>query len=186
MRIIAGTARGRVLQAPPGRETRPTSDRVRGALFSMLEARLADGLTGARILDLYAGSGALGLEGISRGAARAVAVDSSPAAQRVIRANAAKLGFEDRCDLLALEVDEALRRLGASGQQFEIVLADPPYADAGDELLEAIGGAGLLAPGGLLALEHSRRQPPGEQVAGLQLLVRRRHGDTELSLYQLS
>jgi 16S rRNA (guanine966-N2)-methyltransferase len=152
----------------------------------MLEARRVEGLVGVRILDLFAGSGALGLEGISRGAARVVAVDSSPAAQRVIRANAAKLGLADRCELLALPVDRALRQLSAEAQQFEIVLADPPYADAGDELLEEIAGAGLLAPGGLLALEHSRRQAPGESVAGLQLLVRRRHGDTELSLYQIS
>ena len=149
----------------------------------MLEARLPEGLAGVRVLDLFAGSGALGLEALSRGAARAVAVDSSAAALRLIRENAARLGFSAGCEVLGLEVGEALARLSGEGQRFEVVLADPPYAESGDQLLEVIGRSGLLAPGGLLALEHSRRQPPGERVAELELLVRRRHGDTEISLY---
>lgn len=149
----------------------------------MLEARLPAGLGGARVLDLYAGSGALGLEALSRGAAEAVLVDSSRAAQRAIRENARRLGFAAACSVLALPVEGALRRLAAEGRCFELVLADPPYAEDPRRLLEQLGRSTLLAGGAVLALEHSRRSRPAEDIEGLRLLVRRRHGDTELSVY---
>jgi 16S rRNA (guanine966-N2)-methyltransferase len=150
----------------------------------MLEARLpAGGLGGLRVLDLYAGSGALGLEALSRGAAEAVLVDSSRAAQRAILENARRLDFAAACSVLALPVEVALQRLAAEGRCFELVLADPPYAEDPRRLLDEVGRSKLLAGEGILALEHSVRNRPAESGGGLRLLVRRRHGDTELSLF---
>jgi 16S rRNA (guanine966-N2)-methyltransferase len=184
MRIIAGSAKGLPLRAPTGQDTRPTSDKVRGAMFSMLEARLTDGLAGLSVLDLFAGSGALALEALSRGATQAVAVDCSSAAHSAIHANAAKAGFDSACEALRMGVEVAIERLGREGRQFQLVLADPPYAADIQQLVEAIERSGVVAAGGLVMVEHSRRQQPAEKVGGLALEVRRRHGDTVVSLYR--
>jgi len=182
MRIIAGKVGGRTLKAPAGRNTRPTSDRVREALFSIIEARLD--LEGVLVLDLFAGSGALGLEALSRGAASATLVDEARTAQQTIASNADQLGLAGQCTLLRLEVGAALALLEREGRRFDLVLADPPYADDPDVLLEEISRRGLLADGGLLLLEHSRRTTPAERCGELALVLRRRYGDTQLSLYQ--
>jgi len=150
MRIIAGTWRGRPLEAPAGRETRPTADRVRETLFSMLASRLGS-LEELRVADLFAGSGALGFEALSRGAAHATFVEKDAAATAVIRRNAAKLGIEVRVlggSALALPHSEP----------FDLILADPPYASgSGTAVVAAITAAGWLAPGGWMSLETSRR-----------------------------
>ena len=159
MRIIAGQFRGRQLQAPPGSATRPTGDRVREALFSMLVSRLGS-FEDLRVADLYAGSGALGLEALSRGAAEAVFVETDPKAQAAIKANAAKLGVTDR-----------IRVLGGSAlalprsEPFDLILADPPYANgSGTALVRAVTQAGWLAPGGWLSIETEQRDAvdPGD------------------------
>lgn len=183
MRITGGTFRSRSLAAPRGTETRPTSDRVREALFSML---VADGCFGDDIaplvLDLYAGSGALALEALSRGARAAVLVDQSRAALAVIRENARSLGVEDKVTVLPLRVDRALATI--EGGPFDLVFIDPPYADVPTpsfaELFAKV--ATLLSEGGTLVLEHSKADEP-EAPPGLVLDRRRRYGDTTLSLF---
>lgn len=178
MRIVAGTAKGRVLQTPRGADViRPTADRVRQTLFDVL----GQWCEGFRVLDLFAGTGALGLEALSRGAARAVLVDSGREAQGLCRANAAALGFLDRVELLPVPVAAALGLLVKRGEAFELIFSDPPYAlRAGGEVLARVVEGGLLAPGGRLVLEHAR----GEAVEGpLPLLDQRRFGDTLVSIF---
>ena len=159
MRIIAGEWRGRPIEAPAGLSTRPTADRVRETLFSMLASRLAS-FEGLRVADLFAGSGALGLEALSRGAASATFVDSNSSAAAAIRRNAERLGAGERVRVLAGSA-LALPRSDA----FDLVFADPPYAaGSGTAVARAIGDAGWLAPGGWLSIETSRSDTvdPGE------------------------
>lgn len=180
MRIIGGSARGRTLKAPRGAATRPTSDRVREAVMSMLDSRGA--LDGARVLDLYAGSGALSLEALSRGADRATCVDSAQACQRIIAENARLLGLADRCSVLPLDVERALPRLARQRERFDLIFADPPYAETSWELLANVPA--LLADGGLLLVEHGKRLSPPPQLATLELSLGRCYGDTAIALYE--
>jgi 16S rRNA (guanine966-N2)-methyltransferase len=151
MRIIAGEWRGRVIEAPPGQATRPTADRVRETLFSMLASRLGS-FEDLRVADLFAGSGALGLEALSRGAANATFVESDPRALAALRRNAEKLGATERVQLipgsaLALPQSEA----------FHLILADPPYGPgSGSAAIGSVSKAGWLAAGGWMSVETSR------------------------------
>lgn len=177
MRIIAGTARGRKLAVPPGKDIRPTSDRVREALFSMLTPMLP----GASFLDLFAGSGANGLEAMSRGAASTVLVDNSAQSLSVARQNVAGTGLtgDIRCVHANLPADVA-----ALGQGFDIIFADPPYAFADYEaLLTSIARHHTLAEDGILLIEHARRTSLPEETAGLVRKRERRYGDTVISTY---
>jgi 16S rRNA (guanine966-N2)-methyltransferase len=148
MRIIAGAWRGRKLDAPPGLATRPTADRVRETLFSMLVSRLGS-FEGLRVADLFAGSGALGFEALSRGAAYATFVDQDRAAIGAIRANADRLDALERISIVpgsALALPKA--------EPFDLIFADPPYAaGSGSAAVEAVARAGWLAPGGWLSVE---------------------------------
>ncbi len=149
MRIIAGSARGTRIEAPEGRDTRPTLDRVRENLFNMIQTRVA----GSRILDLFAGSGALGLEAVSRGAEYAVAVDSSRKAQQVIRGNIEKLRFEKVVRLIPRDWRDAVRLLKAEEAQFDLVFLDPPYAMRNlEEVFSELSG--LIAEDAWVILEH--------------------------------
>ncbi len=150
MRIIAGEWRGRPIEAPDGAETRPTADRVRETLFSMLVSRLGS-LEGLRVADLFAGSGALGLEALSRGAAEAVFVEKEAKAVQAIYRNAAKLGAGDRAKVISGSA-LALPR----SDPFDLIFADPPYALGGTAVIEAIEAQGWLAPGGWLSVETKR------------------------------
>ena len=151
MRIIAGEWRGRKLVAPAGQQTRPTADRTREALFSMLASRLGS-FDGLRVADLYAGSGALGLEALSRGAANATFVENDRAALKAIEANAAALGAADRIAVRATSA-VALPKAGP----FDLILADPPYSPgSGSAVVSAVAAAGWLAPGGWMAVETKR------------------------------
>jgi 16S rRNA (guanine966-N2)-methyltransferase len=155
MRVVAGTARGRPLRAPEGRGTRPTSDRVREAIFNILAS--LGGVEGDTVVDLFAGSGALGIEALSRGAARVVFVDSDPGALRTVRENLDSLGFAD-APVTLVRADATRWRL-PSGT--DVVLVDPPYAFAGwVDLLEALLDVGV---GGLAVLESGNELdlPPG-------------------------
>jgi 16S rRNA (guanine966-N2)-methyltransferase len=182
MRITGGSLRSRALRAPRGQATRPTSDRVREALFGILGS--AGALEGARVLDLYAGTGALALEALSRGANRAVLVESSRDALAAIRANVAALGLDGRARVLACEVERALDRLSALGP-FDLVLADPPWAlvDSGDAPRALAAAASVVAPEGLVVLEHAARTP-APSIAGLLGDQSRRYGDTALTFYK--
>jgi pantetheine-phosphate adenylyltransferase len=159
---------------------RPTSDRVRESLF----ARLGD-LAGANVLDLYAGSGALGIEALSRGAAALVCVERSPAAAAVLCDNLETLGVASRARLIRADVRAALRGLAAEPLRFDLVLVDPPYAEIEStrRTLRALATSGILAPRATVVVEASRRAPPPAADAGLDGLVavdERRYGDTVL------
>jgi 16S rRNA (guanine(966)-N(2))-methyltransferase RsmD len=175
-RIIAGSARGRRLAAPRGSATRPTSDKVRGAIFNVL----GQFFEGGEVLDLYAGTGALALEALSRGCARAVCVEADREAAEVLRGNAEACGFGDRVDIRRARVEEALPRLPRGA--FALAFLDPPYADGPEVALAAL--AGLLAPGGRAIAEHDARHPPPDAPHGLALVDRRRYGSTGVSIYR--
>lgn len=151
MRIIAGQWRGRKLVAPAGVSTRPTADRIRETLFSMLASRLGS-FEGLRVADLYAGSGALGLEALSRGAAHATFIESDRAAIKAIEANAAALGAKDRISLRPMSA----AALPAS-EPFDLIFADPPYdPGSGTAVAAAVARAEWLAEGGWMAIETHR------------------------------
>jgi len=151
MRIIAGEWRGRTIEGPAGQSTRPTADRVRETLFSMLASRLGS-FQDLRVADLFAGSGALGFEALSRGAASAAFVENDAKAAAVIRRNAAKLAATDRIEVLASSA-LALPR----SEPFDLILADPPYAvGSGTAVARAVADAGWLARGGWMSVETSR------------------------------
>jgi len=161
MRIIAGEFKGRALQGPEALGTRPTADRVREALFSHLEARLG-GLEGLRVLDAFAGTGALGLEALSRGAAHCVFVETDPAALTVLRANIGHCGADSRATVRRGNAFVLAARL-ATADPFDLVLLDPPYRTPAEEvirLLEALRQEGAIKPGAYIIYEHERRTPP--------------------------
>ena len=174
-RIVAGSHRGRRIAAPPGRDTRPTSDRVREALFSILGDRLQD----ARVLDLFAGSGALGLEALSRGAATVTFVDSAPAAIRALRANLEALGAE--AEVVRADALRWLRSAPAAARQYDLVFLDPPYRRAGElgaPLSAAL--APVLAAGALVVAEADRRAPLELTMTATD---ERRYGDTLIRVH---
>jgi 16S rRNA (guanine966-N2)-methyltransferase len=206
MRIIAGTLRSRTLEAPAGLATRPTSDRLRETLFNVLAPRIE----GAVLLDLYAGSGAVGIEALSRGAAKVVFVERAPAALTVLRANLARLGLTAGFQVQTGSVGAWLRRFetGAgegrkAGQpkrrpdaapQFDVVFLDPPY-DADRDYAHALGllgggAAALLAPGAMVIAEHGRQGGRKERVAARYGTLERtrllEQGDAALSFYAVS
>lgn len=184
MRIVAGTARGRALQGPKAtsRHIRPTADRVRETLFNVL----GQFLDGQGVLDLFAGTGALALEALSRGAGRAVLVDSDREAQGLVRENARALGFADRAELVALPVQRALEQLGKRGERFELVFADPPYAArVVEDTLAGLAAAGVVVPGGVVMVEHDKREDAPAAHAGFERWDQRRFGDTVASFYRL-
>ncbi|MGQ4614653.1 16S rRNA (guanine(966)-N(2))-methyltransferase RsmD [Nocardia sp. R7R-8] len=178
-RIVAGAAGGRRLRVPPS-GTRPTSDRVREALFSALDARLD--FAGARVLDLYAGSGALGLEALSRGAEYALLVESDRKAAAVVRGNIADLGLTG-AELRVATVASVLQLGGADG--FDVVFSDPPYAVDNAAVLadlSALTERGWLRAGALVVLERSARSPEIAWPAGYVPAKSRRYGETRIEL----
>ncbi len=182
MRIVAGEYRGRELVTPAGDKTRPTAARAREALFSILFD-----VTAANVLDLYAGSGALGLEALSRGAARAVLVEAGRPAQQAIKTNIERLGASERATLLPVRAESSLHALERYAP-FSLVFADPPWADAqaAFDLLERIAGGALLAPAARLVLEHAARSGPQiSEKSPLRAVDSRRWGDTAMTLFEL-
>jgi 16S rRNA (guanine(966)-N(2))-methyltransferase RsmD len=181
VRIVAGTLRGRALLGPRAAGLKPTADRVRESLFNLLGQFFDQG----EVLDLYAGTGALAFEALSRGASRAVLVDRGAESARLVAANARALGLEGRVQFLRVPVMRALERLGADGRRFSIVFADPPYAQGVvTELLGAVAQAAVLEEGGTLCVEHGRRETAPEEAGGLRRVDQRRFGDTVVSLYR--
>ena len=184
MRIIAGSLRRRTIEAPAGLATRPTSDRLRETLFNVLAPRMKD----ATFLDLYAGSGAVGIEALSRGAARVTFVERVPTALKVMRGNLEKLGVREGFRIEASNVAAYLRRAGVE-QGFDVVFLDPPY-DAADEYgmaLGLLGGAAmvLLAEGAVVIAEHRRKETLNEEYGSLQRTRLLLQGDAALSFYRV-
>ncbi len=184
MRIVGGTARGRVIAAPKSDEViRPTADRVRETVFNVLGQR-CDGLT---VLDLFAGTGALGLEAVSRGAERAVLVDRGREAQALCRENARALGFEARVELIAAAALDAIASLGAAGRRFELVFSDPPYRlEAAVPVLEALDRAGLVTEGGVAVIESGRDEVVPERVGRFARVDERAFGATTVRIFRLT
>lgn len=178
-RIVAGVLGGRRLVTPPGRSTRPTSDRVREALFSSLETMLD--LDGARVLDLYAGSGAVGLEAASRGASHVLLVESDPRAARIARDNVATLGVGDRVRVSPAKVEQVVA--GQPDEPYDLVFADPPYSAPAaviDAMLTGLAEHGWLAEGAVVVVERSSRDAPVAWVPGITAERGRRYGETTL------
>lgn len=174
-RVIAGAARGRRLAAPRGLGTRPTSDKVRGAVMNLL----GQFFDGGDVLDLYAGTGALALEALSRGCARAVCVEADRAAAEVVRRNAETCGFADRVDVRRGRVEEVVPRLPAGA--FVLAFVDPPYGEGPSAALALLDR--VLSPGGRAVAEHDARTPPPARVGALALVDRRIYGGTGISIY---
>ena len=183
MRIVGGKFKGRSLAAPAGQATRPTADRVREALFNIL----AHGIEGfalddARVMDLFAGTGALGLEALSRGARFCQFVDESAEARGLIRRNADALGLVGQCKIWRRDAS----KLGPCAPQtpFDLVFADPPYGKGlGEKALASLVEGGWLAPGAIVVLEEAEKAAVGD-VAGLALLDQRAYGDTQVRFYR--
>jgi 16S rRNA (guanine(966)-N(2))-methyltransferase RsmD len=182
MRIIAGTYRSRALAAPSGLATRPTSDRLRETLFNVLSPRIE----GANSLDLYAGSGAVGMEALSRGAAHVEFVERAEPALRVLRANLARLGLTAGFRIHAAGVSTVLRKMKPVAA-FNVVFLDPPY-DAAEEYAATLGllggaAAGLLADGALVIAEHRKKERLDESYGALARTRLLEQGDAALSFY---
>jgi 16S rRNA (guanine(966)-N(2))-methyltransferase RsmD len=182
MRVIAGSARGRRLDTVAGWSVRPTADRVKEALFSALGSRAS--LDGAAILDLFAGSGALGIEALSRGARHLTFVEQDRAARLVLARNLERCGFSDRASVLAVPVRRALDELARRATRFDGALLDPPYGRGlAAATLEALGQGTVLAEGAWVAAEHSVDDQLAEGYGGLRLTASKRYGSTALTLY---
>ena len=181
MRIIAGEFRGRRLAAVKGR-IRPTSDRVREAIFNILGPVVVE----AKVLDLFAGTGALSLEALSRGAREAVLVEDQGTALGILRRNLGALGLESRTRVLPLPVSGALKKLAAQGEQFSLVFLDPPYGQGlALKTLVALQGSSLLGPETRIVVEHSQRETLPEEMGRLKLTQSRRYGDTQVAFYEV-
>jgi 16S rRNA (guanine966-N2)-methyltransferase len=182
MRVIAGNAHGRRISAPRGLETRPATARVRSSVFSRLDARFD--LTGARVLDLFAGSGSLGLEALSRGAAHVTFVDSSRAAAATIMKNLKVFGLIDAARVLTADVMRTLTDLGAARARFDLVFVDAPYAnDLSAAVLAAVVEMELVIPRGWIVVRQAGRAP-AIAPAGLERVNEATLGDHRIALYR--
>ena len=184
MRIIGGKFSGRRIIAPKGLGARPTADRTREALFNILAAREDAGLNGARVLDLFAGSGALGLEAMSRGAAFCLFVETDAGARAAIRENIEALGLGGGARLYRRSASGLGRRPGSLGAPFEIAFLDPPYARGlAPEALACLAAGDWLADGALLIVDQGADEPPAA-APGFAELDRRRYGAAQIGIYR--
>ena len=187
VRIIAGIFKSRKLLSPRSRAVRPTADRVKEALFQII----ASSLEGASVLDLYAGSGNLGLEALSRGAERCWFIEHDPACCAVIRKNIERLGVGARTRVMRIECTRAVRLLSARGERFGLVLADPPYHTSKEgksefkKILRALERYDTFAPHAMVVIEHFKKDQPPNDLTRLNLKMQRRYGDTALSFFDV-
>ncbi len=180
MRVIAGTAKGTRLFTPKGLRIRPTRDAVRESLFNVLEP----GLAGAFFLDLFAGTGANGIEALSRGAARCVLVDQHTASVQAIRKNLEISRLSSQADVRRLTLPGGLKRLAGRNNGYGIVFADPPYEfDGYDALLAEIRRHQILDPNGVVVIEHASRKPLPTEIEGFDRKDTRRYGETTLAFF---
>lgn len=177
MRIISGSCRGRVLRAPKGMDTRPTLDRVKESLFGILQFSVP----GARVLDLYAGSGNLALEALSRGARFAVLNDCARECMDVMRENVRALRFEERVQLLSLDAKAAVLHLHKQGERFDIAFLDPPYREGTKDTLPLLFSLPVLSERGIAVVEHTPSLPPLAVEGLMHIYDTRRYGDVSIS-----
>lgn len=186
MRVIAGTAKGTRLAAPKGREVRPTLDRVREALFSILTPRIE----GARFLDLFAGTGANGIEALSRGAASATFVDNDSRSLDVVRRNLEATHLAGKAQIRRLDLPRGLSTLSREGVRYDVVFIDAPFGlardnpDAYGQLLEALSAAALLAEDGIVVVEHDSGVSLPASIGALTCFREARYGGTALALFR--
>jgi 16S rRNA (guanine(966)-N(2))-methyltransferase RsmD len=183
MRVIAGKFRSRRLQAPAGADTRPTSDRLRETLFNVVAGSVEDSVW----LDLFAGTGAIGIEALSRGARMVYFVESSKRAARVLRDNLHSLGIESGFEVMEREVAAALRLMNAQPVSCDFCFLDPPYRKMGDydQTLSLLAESNLIAPRGLVIAEHDKHFDPGDAFGRLHRRRKLQQGDAVLSFYGL-
>lgn len=180
MRVIAGSHRGRRLSGPRGTSLRPTSDKVREALFSILGTRVATG----RFLDLYAGTGAVGIEALSRGAERVTFVETNPSIVALLRENLDACDFAERAQVRVGRTATFLTRHEWWDGPYSVVFADPPYAARAEiDVLAGLGQAGLLSHGAVIVIEQASLDESPERIGPAMLTRRYEYGDTALSLY---
>jgi 16S rRNA (guanine(966)-N(2))-methyltransferase RsmD len=177
MRVSGGTGRGQRLKVPTGSRVRPTSDKVKQALFNILGDRVTD----ASFLDLYAGAGGIGIEALSRGASSVVFVDSSRESLSVVKKNIERTGFGERAQVVFAKVESYLKK--PSGP-YDIIFLDPPYAEELQPLLGLIAGSGIVKSGGIVVAEHFKKKPSPEKAGNLVLSRQARYGDTVLAFYK--
>lgn len=183
MRIIAGMAKGREIIAPKGRDTRPTLAKVRGAIFGMVQFDVP----GAAVLDLFSGSGALGLEALSRGADFVVFCDNDKRAVAAVKDNVERFGFGDKSQVYNVDALELLNRLAGEKRKFSIVLLDPPYAaELENKAIKALVELDLLENEAIIICEHDPKSPPIIEYAGLTARDPRKYGDSSLTYITFS
>lgn len=181
MRVISGIARGRPLKAVPGDGTRPTTDKVKEAVFSILQPYLQGGW----VLDLFAGTGGLGIEALSRGMDHAVFIDLERKSVEVIRHNIETAGFTEQAEVYRNEAQRALKVLAKRDAKFALVFLDPPYRmKTMEQLMDKLIAHKLLERGALLVAEHDRNDRYAESLAGLQQIRRADYGDTAITIYR--
>ena len=177
LKIIAGEFRGRVLKTPEGKQVRPSSGLLRGVIFNVL----GDLVAGKKVLDIYAGSGALGIEALSRGAAEVTMVEADRSTAGLIRQNLEMLKVQDKARVV---IQDALDFISSSGGKYDIVLADPPYlANVSSQILDLIAKHNLLSPDGILVLQHHRAEKIVPETQGLVLWKCKKHGKSSLEFY---
>ncbi len=185
MRIIAGSAKGRKLFSPGGARIRPTSDRVKEALFNILSGLLGS-FADCTVLDIFAGTGNLGIEALSRGASRAVFIDSHRDSVALVKRNLELTGFLDKSRVICRDAPAALRTLEDAGESFRLVFIDPPYQGGLlDNVLEFLAASELLDDGSIVIAEHSTRETLRSELGSLRQFDGRTYGDTVLGFYTM-
>ena len=182
MRIIGGDAKGRTIYSPKQSQMRPTSDGIKESLFNILHAP-----SGKSFADLFAGCGSVGLEALSRGAAKVVFVEKNAAMVDAIKRNLRELSLGVKCEIMAIEAARAIRKLQNRGDSFDVVFADPPYERGFvREIFRSLSSGNVLSEDGVLIIQHSVREDVDEQYTGDFILTdRRRYGDTHLSFFKI-
>ncbi|AWB46865.1 16S rRNA (guanine(966)-N(2))-methyltransferase RsmD [Paenibacillus sp. CAA11] len=181
MRVISGSARGRTLKAVPGSGTRPTTDKVKEAIFSMIGPYFDGGI----VLDLFAGTGGLGIEALSRGMDRSVFVDLEYKSIEVIRANLTATGLADQAEVYKNDAERALKALGKKELLFDLIFLDPPYRmKHGDKLMLKMEELGIVAPEATVVLEYESSYQYSEQIGGFEEIRKAEYGETAVSIYR--
>ncbi|MCX7710671.1 MAG: 16S rRNA (guanine(966)-N(2))-methyltransferase RsmD [Clostridia bacterium] len=181
LRVISGSARGHKLKTPKGSSTRPTTDRVKESLFNIIAAYIPE----AEVLDLFAGTGNLGIEALSRGAANAVFADKSAECVNIIKDNLNHTKLSDKAKVLSGDASMVLMRLKNEGKRFDLIFLDPPYnTGLAQEMLSGIAQYELLKTDGLIVAESDRQDTLPENVGNLRLIRQQKYGDTMLWLYK--
>jgi 16S rRNA (guanine(966)-N(2))-methyltransferase RsmD len=184
MRVISGTAKGKRLTPPDDRRVRPTSDRIKEALFSILHS-MTGGIDDFSVIDLFSGTGNLGIEAISRGAGSAVFIDNHRASVAIIKANLQATGFYAKSEVILSDVFQSLAKLSDSNSKFDIVFADPPYGQGlAEKLIQHLASIDVLNERAIVVIESGAKESPVLTTGNLKQIDRRIYGDTALAFFE--